>query len=158
VELNLSNEDQVLAAFKQVVQRVTALDKAAATAGVLVQPMYCGLELMIGATRDPQLGPLLAFGLGGTNVEIVRDVCYRLAPLTDREADELLRSIRGYRFITGYRGRAAVDVSQLERLLVRVSQFVAALPEVLELDLNPVMARPGTLGCWVVDARIRVQQ
>jgi acyl-CoA synthetase (NDP forming) len=156
VQLHLRTDAEVRAAFKCVRERMAAHSEAAASAGMLVQPMHVGVELLVGATRDPQLGPLLAFGLGGTRVEIVRDVCYRLAPLTDCDAHDLVRSIRGYPLLTGYRGQPPVDVAAIETLLLRVSQAVTELPKVRELDLNPVVAAPCSQGCRIVDARIRV--
>lgn len=157
IELNLRSEEEVRAAFDLLVERVATQSEAAADAGVLVQPMCSGIELLIGATRDPQLGPLLTFGLGGTYVEIVRDVCHRLPPLTDREANDMVRSIRAYPLLVGYRGQPPADIPAIEQLLLRVSTLLVELPEVCELDLNHVAALPPTQGCRIVDARIRVR-
>jgi acyl-CoA synthetase (NDP forming) len=157
VELNLCGEHEVRDAFDRLMARLSRHHKDVSSEGVLVQPMCSGIELMIGASCDPQLGPLLAFGLGGTRVEIVKDLSYRLAPITDGEAADMVRSIRGYRLLTGYRGQPGADVPAIEQLLLRVSECVAELPEIFELDLNPVMALPSPQGCQIVDARIRVQ-
>ena len=156
IELDLCGEEELRDAFDRLMGRVSVQSEAAASEGILVQPMCFGIELFIGMTVDAQLGPLLAFGLGGTRVEIIDDVCYRLAPITHREAADMVRSIRGYRLLTGHRGQPAADVPAIEQLLVRVSSFVVELPEVCELDLNPVVALPPTQGCQIVDARIRV--
>jgi acyl-CoA synthetase (NDP forming) len=125
--------------------------------GVLVQPMVSGgAEVMVGVTQDPVFGPLIAFGLGGIHVEILGDVCFRVTPLTDRDAAEMVRSIRGWRLLQGYRGHPAADVPALEEVLLRVSRLVEEVPEVSELDLNPVFALPPGQGARIVDARIRV--
>src|SRR5690606_25542803 len=111
--------------------------------GFLVQPMVTGgVELLVGMTDDPVFGPLLAFGLGGIHVEILRDVVVRITPLTDRDADEMIRGIRGYRLLTGYRGHPAADVEAVREVLLRLSQLVEELPEIAEIDLNPVKAFP----------------
>ena len=92
----------------------------------------------------------------GRLLEIMDDICFRLAPLTDREATEMVQSIRGYPLLTGYRAQPPVDVRAIEELLLRVSRFIVDLPEVSELDLNPIMALPAGKGLRIVDARIRV--
>jgi acyl-CoA synthetase (NDP forming) len=116
-----------------------------------------GVETMIGISDDPMFGPLVAFGLGGINVEILRDVHFRLAPLTDNDADELLHGIRGLPLLQGYRGHPPADLEALRELLLRISRLAVDVPEVAELDLNPVIALAPGQGCRVVDARIRVQ-
>jgi len=113
-----------------------------------------GTEILVGMTHDPLFGPLVAFGLGGIHVEILGDVCFRVTPLTDHDAREMVRGIRGYRLFQGYRGHPAADVAALEDLLLRVSRLVEEVPEINELDLNPVFALPPGQGCRIVDARI----
>ena len=126
--------------------------------GVLVQPMVKeGTELVIGVTFDRLFGPLIAFGLGGIHVEILRDVVFRVAPLLDRDAAEMIRSIRGYRLLEGYRGLPPADVAALQESLLRVSRLVEEVSDIVELDLNPVFALPSGEGCRIVDARIRVK-
>jgi acyl-CoA synthetase (NDP forming) len=126
--------------------------------GVLVQPMMTGgVEVMIGVTDDPLFGPLIAFGLGGIHVEILGDVQFRITPLTDRDAAEMIRGIKGYRLLTGYRGHPPADLEALEDTLLRVSRLVEEIPEISELDLNPIFALPPGQGCRIVDARIRVR-
>jgi acyl-CoA synthetase (NDP forming) len=126
--------------------------------GVVIQKMISGgIELMIGVTEDPSFGPLIAFGLGGIHVEILADVCFRVTPLTDTDADEMIRGIHGYRLLEGYRGHAPADIDAIREVLLRVSRMVEDLTEIRELDLNPVFALPPGQGCAVVDARIRVQ-
>jgi acyl-CoA synthetase (NDP forming) len=125
--------------------------------GVLVQPMVTGgVETMIGVTQDRLFGPLVAFGMGGIHVEVVRDVAFSIAPLTDRDVDELLCSIRGFPLLQGYRGQPPADLDALRETLLRVSRLAESVPEILELDLNPVIALSSGQGCRIVDARIRV--
>jgi acyl-CoA synthetase (NDP forming) len=111
--------------------------------------------VLVGLTQDPLFGPLVAFGLGGIHVEILGDVCFRVTPLTDRDAAEMVRCIRGRRLLEGYRGHPPADLPALEQLLLRVSALAEALPEVAEVDLNPVFALPPGQGCVIVDARVR---
>jgi acyl-CoA synthetase (NDP forming) len=115
-----------------------------------------GVETMIGVAHDSAFGPLVGFGLGGIHVELVGDVRFRLAPLTDTDTDELLHEPRGARLLEGYRGQPAADVDALREVLLRVSRLAEEVHEIRELDLNPVIALPAGHGCQVVDARIRV--
>jgi acyl-CoA synthetase (NDP forming) len=124
-------------------------------AGVLVQPMItAGTEMIIGVTEDPVFGPLVVFRLGGVATEVLADRGARLAPLTAADADELIHSLRSAPLLSGYRGGPPVDIAALRDLLLRVSRLADDLPEVAELDLNPVFARPD--GVQAVDTRIRV--
>ena len=111
---------------------------------------------MIGVDQDPVFGPLVAFGLGGIHVEILRDVQFRVAPLSDRDAHEMVRGIRGFRLLEGYRGHPAADVAALEDALLRISRLAEAVPEIASLDLNPLFAREPGSGYLVVDVRLKV--
>jgi acetyl coenzyme A synthetase (ADP forming)-like protein len=158
VRLNLADDQAVREAFSAIRARLAQAGKLEAMEGVLVQPMLSGgVEVMVGMTRDPLFGPLISFGLGGIHVEILGDVQFRVAPLTDRDATEMVRTIKGYRLLTGYRGQPAVDSKTLEDVLLRVSQLVEAIPEINEIDLNPIFALPEGQGCQIVDARIRIE-
>ena len=155
--LNLHDEAVVRQAYEAIRQRLAQEDRLEAMEGVLVQPMVSGgVEIMVGVTTDPVFGPLIGFGLGGVHVEILGDVRFRITPLTDRDASEMVREIRGYRLLEGYRGHAPADVEALEETLLRVSQLVDEIPEISELDLNPIFAFPPGQGCQIVDARMRV--
>ncbi|MEO6164651.1 MAG: acetate--CoA ligase family protein, partial [Candidatus Binatia bacterium] len=157
VQLNLPDEIAVRAAFATIHQRLADANRLDAFDGVLVQPMIAGgVELMVGITQDPSFGPLIAFGLGGIHVEILQDVCFRVTPITDRDAKEMVQSIRGYRLLEGYRGHPPADIPAIEDLLLRVARLVEEVPEIMESDLNPVIALPPGQGCCIVDARIRV--
>ena len=157
VHLNLAHEQALRDAFEAIRARLAQENKLDAMEGVLVQPMLTsGVEIMIGMTHDPLFGPLIAFGLGGIHVEILGDVRFRITPLTDRDASQMVREIKGYRLLQGYRGHPAADVEAIEEVLLRLSRLVEELPEISELDLNPIFALPPGEGCRIVDARIRV--
>ncbi|MCX5728033.1 MAG: acetate--CoA ligase family protein, partial [Nitrospirae bacterium] len=159
VRLNLADEEAVRDAFEAIRSRLVQDHKLEAMEGVLVQPMLSGgVEVMVGMTRDPLFGPLLAFGLGGIHVEILGDVQFRITPLTDRDATELVREIKGYRLLLGYRGHPPADIKAIEDVLLRISRLVEEIPEISELDLNPIFALPPGQGCRIVDARIRVEK
>ena len=124
-------------------------------AGVIVQEMVgSGVEMVVGVTHDRTFGPILMVGMGGTLVELLGDVSVRIHPLTDADVDDMLTSLRGYPLLRGYRGSEAVDEAALKALLFRVSAMVEAVPEIDELDLNPVFVRRH--GLAVVDARVKL--
>lgn len=159
VQLNLRDEQAVRQAFHSMRTRLAETNQLDAMEGVLVQPMLTGgVEVMIGVTDDPLFGPLMAFGLGGIHVEILGDVQFRITPLTGRDAAEMIQGIKGYRLLTGYRGHPPADLEALEDTLLRVSRLVEEIPEISELDLNPIFALPPGQGCRIVDARIRVMR
>ena len=148
VRLNLEDA----AAVRQAFSEMPAGD------GVLVQQMLSGgVELMAGITGDPVFGPLLGFGLGGIHVEILGDVQFRITPLTDRDARAMVRGIRGYRLLQGYRGHPPADCDAVEQVLLRLSRMVEEIPEIAELDLNPLVALSPGKGCYALDARMRIQ-
>jgi acetyl coenzyme A synthetase (ADP forming)-like protein len=157
VLLNIRDAEEAQAAFHDIREKLIKSGHVDAFDGVLVQPMIrSGTEVFVGVTQDPLFGPLIGFGLGGIHVEILGDVCFRVAPLTDRDAHEMVHGIRGRKLFSGYRGWPPADTAALEQLLLRISALVEDVPEIVELDLNPVMAlQPGS-GCLIVDARVKV--
>ncbi len=155
VVLGLRGAAAVRAAWSGMESSLEQRGLRAAMEGALVQEMVPGgVETFVGATRDPSYGPLVGFGLGGVQVELWKDVVFRVAPLRDRDADEMLAQIRARALLDGFRGAPAVDRGALREVILRVGALVEALPEVLEIDLNPVVAM--VRGAVVVDARIRV--
>lgn len=157
VRLNLADEHAVREAFKAIQARLVRDGVPEAMEGVLVQPMLTGgVEVMAGVTHDPSFGPLIAFGLGGIHVEILGDIQFRVTPLTDQDADDMIEGIRGIRLLRGYRGHPAADTDALKEVLLRLSRLVDEVPEIIELDLNPIFAFPPGRGCLIADARIRV--
>jgi acetyltransferase len=156
VWLHLGDEHGVRSAFRDLAARFPDVSKPGGTATITVQPMLSGVEVIVGMNRDVSFGPLIAFGRGGIETELLRDVAFRIAPLTDSDVTGLLREVRSFPLLQGYRGRAAADIDALKQLVLRISLLAHAIPEVHELDLNPVMALPAGQGCGIVDARVRV--
>jgi len=153
VKLNLETPEQVAAAFAEITAAAKKAQPKARIEGVSVQKMARpGVEVIIGMSQDPQFGPVLMFGLGGILVEVLKDVSFRLVPLEPRDARQMVREIKGFPLLEGYRGQEPADVEALERLLLRLSEFVEKHPEISELDLNPVFAYKD--GALAVDARI----
>ena len=156
VRLDLADEPAVRGAFRDLAERFPDVVKPGAEASVQVQPMLTGVEMLVGVTDDPTFGPLIGFGLGGVAAEVIRDVAFRIAPLSDRDVEELLSSVRSYRLLQGYRGHPRADIEALREVLCRVSLMAQHIPELRELDLNPVIVLPNGQGCRIVDARVRV--
>ncbi len=153
VKLNLENKKQIGTAYNEIMAAVKKKAAKARIDGVSIQKMAApGLELVIGMIRDPQFGPMLMFGLGGTSVEILKDVAFRITPLTRQDAREMIQQIKGYRLLEGYRGQPPVDINYLEEMLIKLSAFIEENPEIKEMDINPVLAYKK--GAIAVDARI----
>ena len=152
VVLDVEGEPEIRVAYATV---TAAVDDAQ---GVLVQQyVEGGREVLIGMTEDPNFGPLIVFGLGGVFVELLRDVAFRIHPLTDLDAAEMVKEVKSAKLLEGYRGGPPGDIRAVEDALLRVSALVSDLPEIVEMDMNPVkVAEPGK-GLSVVDARIRVR-
>ncbi len=115
-----------------------------------------GVEVLAGVTHDPVFGPLVAFGSGGYLVELINDVVFRVLPLTDRDALEMVRSTRAYHLLKGYRGSAETDIAAVERLLLSLGALSEAVPQIAEIDLNPVIVHPAGEGITLIDARVRL--
>ncbi len=154
VLLGLDSEDAVRGAAVQI---EAAVKRAGLTLnGLVVQPMIeDGVELIVGVVNDRSFGPVVACGAGGTTAELIRDMAVRITPLTDLDAREMLRSLKTFPLLDGYRGTERCDLDAIEEVLLRVSAMVEAHPEIVELDCNPLIARPD--GAIVVDARVRVE-
>jgi len=153
VKLGLSNATQVGNAYSEILSAVKKHYPKAKIQGVSVQKMArTGVEVIIGMTKDAQFGPVLMFGLGGILVEVLKDVSFRIVPLVKRDAREMIKEIKGYPLLEGYRGQEPADVPYLEDLILKVSDFVDKSPEIKELDLNPIFAYKN--GAVAVDARV----
>ncbi|MDX1660346.1 MAG: acetate--CoA ligase family protein [Gemmatimonadota bacterium] len=155
VALDLGGETELRQAWEAIVERVGDERVDA----MRVQPMVTGgRETVIGMTTDDLFGPLVMFGLGGVHVEVLRDVAFRIAPVGDTDAEEMIRSIRGYPLLAGVRGEEAVDFDVLRETIQRVSQLVLDHPRIAELDLNPFLAFSEADRCVAVDGRIALAQ
>ncbi len=157
VKVGLRTSKQVGKAYDDILDAIRQKYPEAMIQGVSVQKMARpGVEVIIGMSKDAQFGPVLMFGLGGILVEVLKDVSFRIVPLTKRDAGEMIREIKGYPLLQGYRGQEPVDVSNLEELLLKVSDFVEQNPVVKELDLNPIFAYSN--GAIAVDARVVLEE
>ncbi len=153
VKLGLKTAKQVGKAYDDILRAIRQKYPEAKIQGVSVQKMArLGVEVIIGMSKDAQFGPVLMFGLGGVLVEVLKDVSFRIVPLAKRDAREMIREIKGYPLLEGYRGQEPVDVANLEELILKVSSFAEQHPEVEELDLNPIFAYSD--GAVAVDARV----
>ena len=153
VVLGLESHEEVAEGYDEIIRSVQAAQPSAIIEGVSVQEMASpGVEVIVGVTTDPQFGPVMMFGLGGIMVEVLGDVAFRLAPLGEGDARDMIDEIQGRQVLDGVRGQPPVDVGAIAAMLDQVSQFAAEHPEVAELDLNPVIASPE--GAIAVDARI----
>ena len=154
VLLNVLDADGVREGFKRILDTVKGHVPNARIIGVLVEEMAPkGItEVIVGAIKDPQFGPTLMFGLGGVFVEILKDVTFRIAPIDELEAREMVKEIKAYPILTGYRGQPPADIDTIVRILVSASKLVMDHPEVKEMDLNPIIVYEK--GAKTVDARI----
>lgn len=153
VRLHLLDDEAVERAFEELRAAAGAASPPLAFDGVAVQPMAPpGVELLAGAYRDPQFGPVISFGIGGLMVEVYEDVAVRVAPLGPVDALEMVGEIRATRLLDGFRGRPPLDREAIQRVLLRLSDLMVASPDVQELDLNPLIGYPS--GVLAVDARV----
>jgi acetyl coenzyme A synthetase (ADP forming)-like protein len=155
VVLDVKTVSGVERAYRAIRSRLRELGREDEMQGVTVQAMVSGgVETIVGVTHDRSFGPLILFGLGGTLVELLKDVQLRIQPLTDVDVRDMVRSVKGYQLLQGWRGSPPADIGALEELLLRVSALAEDLPEVAEMDLNPVRALAPGEGAVVVDARV----
>ncbi|MDY6865074.1 MAG: acetate--CoA ligase family protein [Halobacteriota archaeon] len=151
VKLGLASEGEVKSGYDELITNAKKVSEN--ITGIGVQRMADpGVEIIVGMTKDPQFGPALMFGLGGVFVEILKDVSFRIVPIEARDADEMIREIKGFPMLEGYRGSPPADLSKIQGLLLSMSKFVSDHPEIDEIDLNPVFAYPDSV--LVADARV----
>jgi len=153
VRLNLTTAVEVRQAFQDILANANKYDESADIRGVIVTPMAeAGVEIIIGTKIDDQFGPIIMFGLGGILVEVLKDVSFRVLPLTPEGAGEMMGEIKAGAVLDGVRGNPPVDKDALKKLLVKVSEIIESYPEICEMDLNPVIVRE--TGLSIVDARV----
>ncbi len=153
VKIKLSGENEIRSAFKEIVENAKRFDPNARIKGILVSPMAKqGLEVIIGTKIDDQFGPIIMYGLGGVMVEILKDVSFRVLPLSPTAAKKMIEETKSFPILDGVRGGPSSDKKALRKLLILCSEIIEAYPEIEEMDLNPVIVHEK--GLSIVDARI----
>jgi len=153
VKVNLKNATEVRTAYKQILANVKQRSPKAQICGILVQEMAAECtEIIVGAIKDPQFGPAVMFGLGGVFVEVLKDVTFRIAPITKKEAYEMICEVKAYPLLKGYRNMPEADIDAIVAILLNASRLVMEHSEIKELDLNPIIVYEH--GAKTVDARI----
>jgi acetate---CoA ligase (ADP-forming) len=159
VVLGLESKREVMDAFDLMMYRIPKKAPNAKIMGVLVQEMCRrGREVVIGMNRDPHFGPMIMFGMGGTMVEVLKDVAFYLAPLTAGEAKQMLMNTKTYKLLKGFRGEEGVDIEAIAESLQRISQLVTEFPQIQELDINPYIVGAAGTAPVAVDARMRIKK
>jgi acetyltransferase len=156
VIVDLRSEDELKNAFNELKKRVGELKKGEHFSVAIQQMVSGAMETIIGMTTDASFGPLMMFGLGGIYVEVMKDVAFRINPLTDQDAKEMIKSVRSYPLLTGFRGAPPVDLAYVEETLLRLSQLVRDFDCFSEIDVNPFIVSPDKKNCIAVDARFIV--
>ena len=158
VRVNLGSAEELRANYQDLVAKLKEKGLLDGLEGVIIQEMVkSSRELVCGVACDPQYGPMVMFGLGGVFVEVMKDVSFSLAPLTDQDAHELVRSVKAFKLLEGARGTKPADIAKVEEILLRLSQLVTDYPEVIELDINPLMISDKTGEAIAVDGRIKIK-
>jgi len=153
VKVNIKNDEEARKAFREIIENARRYKPDADIWGVIIYHMLPkGKEVIVGMIRDPQFGPAIMFGLGGIFVEILKDVSFRIAPISREEALEMIREIKAYPILAGARGEKPVDIEALADIIVKVGELALELPEIRELDINPVFAYEDS--AIAVDARM----
>jgi hypothetical protein len=155
--MDLGTASEVTEAYGFLDDLLVQTGEEARSEGILVQRMLKGgRETIVGMTWEPRFGPIVMVGLGGVYVEVLKDVAFRVQPVSNEDADEMIRSLRGFRILEGVRGEPGVDLDLLAEVVERTSQLVGKHHEIREMDINPFLAFPETDRCAAVDARFRI--
>lgn len=153
VKLNIQDEREARLAYQEIIFNVKKYNKEARIEGVIVYPVIPKeVEVIVGMMKDPHFGPVAMFGLGGIYVEVLKDISFRILPLAERDAQEMITEIKGYEILKGIRGEPSRDIQAIKEVLMKVSQLTLENPEIKEIDLNPIFVFEK--GLQVVDARI----
>ncbi len=158
VIVNIQSEEQLRAEYKGLISRLEAKGLLEGLEGVIIQEMVKGSrEMVCGIATDPQYGPMMMFGLGGVFVEVMKDVTFRIAPLTDNDAMDMIKSVKAYKLLEGARGTTPAQINQIQETLLRLSQLVSDFKFIDELDINPLLISEKTGEGIAVDGRIKVR-
>ena len=158
VVVNIKDEEQLRSEYKALLQRLEAKGLLEGLEGVIIQEMVKGSrEMVCGIATDPQYGPMMMFGLGGVFVEVMKDVTFRIAPLTDNDAMDMIKSVKAYKLLEGARGTTPAQIGQIQETLLRLSQLVSDYKFIDELDINPLLISEKTGEGIAVDGRIKVR-
>lgn len=158
VRVNIQSEEQLRAEYQDLIAKLTEKGLIEGLEGVIIQEMVKGSrEMVCGIATDPQYGPMMMFGLGGVFIEVMKDVTFRLAPLTDADASEMIKSVKAYKLLQGARGTTPAQIDQIEETLLRLSQLVSDFKFIDELDINPLLISEKTGEGIAVDGRIKVR-
>ncbi|MFW5915371.1 MAG: acetate--CoA ligase family protein [Planctomycetota bacterium] len=158
VEVGLEDRDQIREAFDRIMESAREYDPDADVDGVLVEETITGgTEVIVGMNRDPQFGPLIMFGLGGIYVEVLEDVAFRVAPLTRKNAHEMIDEIRSGAILKGFRGEEPRDLDALADAILRLSHLSLLYPQLAECDMNPLLVFPEGKGVAALDVRFRLE-
>ena len=158
VRVNIQSEEQLREEYRDLIAKLTEKGLIDGLEGVIIQEMVKGnREMVCGIATDPQYGPMMMFGLGGVFIETMKDVTFRIAPLTDVDADEMIKSVKAYELLKGARGTKPADMAQIQETLLRLSQMVNDFKFIDELDINPLLISEKTCEGIAVDGRIKVR-
>jgi acetyltransferase len=159
VKLKIKSKEQAKQAYEEIIKNAKAFDPSAVIDGVIIEPMAAkGVEVILGAARDSKFGPICMFGLGGTFVEAIKDVTFRIAPMWEVSAEIMIKTIKAYTILKGVRGEPPCDVDSIKDCILRLSQLMADRPEIAEMDINPLIVYPEGKGCIVADSRILLKK
>lgn len=159
IKVGIRSEEELERAYREILWNANRFMPEATIWGVLVQEMVqYDREVIVGVNRDPQFGPLVMFGLGGIYVEVLQDVSFRVAPLTEKDAQDMMEEIRSFPLLSGVRGQPKADLNSLKEILLRVSQLVTEFPKIDEMDINPIKVGDAGEGAVAVDARITLEE
>ena len=152
VKVGIKSSDELRSSFEEMLNSIKQTYPNAEIAGVSVEEMVEGVELLIGTNTDAQFGKMIALGIGGVFVEVYKDVSFRLIPITSDDVKEMILEIKGNKLLEGYRGNPVVDKQELASLVLKISKLIEEFPDIYEMDLNPVVATAD--GLKAIDARI----
>lgn len=158
VRVNIQSADELRAQYRDLIEKLRERGLLDGLEGVIIQEMVKGSrEMVCGVATDPQYGHMMMFGLGGVFIEVMKDVTFRMAPLTDIDAQEMIRGVKAYKLLEGARGTTPAQLDQLESVLLRLSQLVTDFPEIEELDINPLIISEKNGEGIAVDGRIKLK-